>query len=76
MSAPENGAVTDATHAPLRPRSSSGGQNYRDPLAQRRRRVDEPDFFLKAVKRAPPLRSILIERDVTEKLDYEPSSGS
>jgi len=64
--------------APLRPSVVfCAGQNYRDHLAEKAPvEVDEPEFFLKAGQTiAAPDDPALIERDVTEKLDYETELG-
>lgn len=64
--------------APLRPPVVfCAGQNYRDHLAEKAPvEVDEPEFFLKAGQTiAAPDDPVLIERDVTEKLDYETELG-
>jgi 2-keto-4-pentenoate hydratase/2-oxohepta-3-ene-1,7-dioic acid hydratase in catechol pathway len=64
--------------APLRPPVVlCTGQNYRDHLAEKAPvDVDEPEFFLKAGQTiAAPDDPTLIERDVSEKLDYETELG-
>jgi 2-keto-4-pentenoate hydratase/2-oxohepta-3-ene-1,7-dioic acid hydratase in catechol pathway len=64
--------------APLRPPVVfCAGQNYRDHLAEKAPvEVDEPEFFLKAGQTiAAPGDPALLERDVTQKLDYETELG-
>src|SRR5215204_2682151 len=64
--------------APLRPPVVfCAGQNHRDHLAEKAPvEVDEPEFFLKAGQTiAAPDDPVLIERDVTEKLDCETELG-
>jgi len=64
--------------APLRPPVVfCAGQNYRDHLAEKAPvEVDEPEFFLKAGQTiATPDDPVALERDVTQKLDYETELG-
>jgi len=64
--------------APLRPPVVfCTGQNYRDHLAEKAPvEVDEPEFFLKAGQTiAAPDDPVLVEKDVTKKLDYETELG-